>query len=224
MSKRDPHEIRVLEDRWVTVRHIVEAVAIVSAGIWAFYTFVYQERIKPASEPAALTLTIALSSLGHDRLRDIVNLHVGLHDTGKTEIDIAADGYNIWGERYGGQSVVRRRESPDRYRFDSGLPIVSRRLITAFAELRDAAVGGTKGNHIIIEPGSTETLDRVFAVPHGAYDIIHAQVSAVPIKTTRTAKVPIAVTTPRVGGYLLRPAAGDDAEEDDNTTDFALPP
>ncbi len=224
MSRRDPHEIRVLEDRWVTIRHIVEAVAIVSAGAWAFYTFVYQEKIKPASEPAALTLTTTLSSLGHDRRRDIVNLEIGLRNTGKTEIDIAADGYNIWGERYGGEPVIRRSERRDRYEYNAGLPIVSRRLITAFAELRDAAVGGTVGNHIVIEPGAIETLDRVFAVPRGTFDIIHAQASVVPIKTTRATKVPIAVVTARVGGYLLRPAAGDDAEEDDNTTDFALPP
>ena len=46
---KEPRSIRLVEDRWATIRHVVEAVAIVGAALWAFYVFVYQERIKPAS-------------------------------------------------------------------------------------------------------------------------------------------------------------------------------
>jgi hypothetical protein len=38
---RDPHAFAV-------VRDIVEVVAIVAAGIWAFYVFAYENRIKPS--------------------------------------------------------------------------------------------------------------------------------------------------------------------------------
>jgi hypothetical protein len=206
------------------LRHIVEAVAIVCAGIWAFYTFIYQEKIKPASEPAALNAGISVSSLGRSRNRDIMGLAIVLRNTGKTEIDIAADGYNVWGERYGAHPIVRKREQPNQHAYDAGLPIVSRRLVTAFAELRDSAVGGRLGTHIIIEPGALETIRYVFAVPRGDYDIIHAQVIAVPVKTTTIAKVPVAIQTNRVGGYWLQPAPNAGVEEDDNSTDLVLPP
>jgi len=43
-------------------RHLVEIAALTVAAIWGFYVFVYQERIKPASEPAELQ---ALVSLDH---------------------------------------------------------------------------------------------------------------------------------------------------------------
>jgi hypothetical protein len=219
---REPYEIRIIEDRWATFRHVVEAVAIVAAGSWAFYTFIYQEKIKPASEPAAISVSIAVNALEHDGKRDILGLAIELKNTGKTEVDIAADGYNVWGEKYGTRPVMTKRERPTRREFDGGLPIVSRHLIMAFAELRDGAAGGRKGQHIIIEPGASETISNVFAVTHGAYDIIHAQVIAVPIKTTLTDKVPVKVITSRAGAYYLDP--GPNYEEDDNNSDFALPP
>jgi hypothetical protein len=219
---REPYEVRIIEDRWATFRHLVEAVAIVCAGSWAFYTFIYQEKIKPASEPAALSVSIAVNALEHDSRRDILGLSMELKNTGKTELDIAADGYNAWGEKYGTRPVATKNERPARREFEGGLPIVSRRLVLAFAELRDGAVGGRKGEHIIIESGASITLSNVFAVTHGAFDVIHAQIIAVPIKTPVTGKVPVTIVTTRTGAYTLDP--GPDNEEDDNTTDFALPP
>ena len=217
-----PYEVRIVEDRWAAFRHIIEAVAIVCAGMWAFYTFIYQEKIKPASEPAALNVSISVHSLRHDPVRDILGLELVFRNTGKTEIDIAADGYNVWGENYANHPRIRTNERIDRRQYDAGLPIVSRRLITAFIELRDAAQGGRLGTHIILEPAESETIDEVFAVPRGAYDVVNAQIIAVPVKTTTPGKVPIAVVTNKVGGYWLKPGAG--IEEDDNSTDFALPP
>ncbi len=51
MASDDAHKIRIIEDPWATFRHVIEAVAIVAAGLWAFYIFVYQEKIKPSGEP-----------------------------------------------------------------------------------------------------------------------------------------------------------------------------
>jgi hypothetical protein len=221
MEPRGPYEVRVVEDRWATLRHIVEAVAILAAGIWAFYTFIYQEKIKPANEPAAMNLNIAVSSLGHDSARDYLSLALVFRNTGKTEIDIAADAYNIWGERYGSEPLVRRRLQPTSRSYDANIPVVSRRLIASFVELREFAVGGKRGQHMIIEPGASETITRVFAVPRRAYDLIRAQSFAVPVKTSNSAHVPVAVVEGPAGGYTLKPA--DPIFEDDNTADFVVP-
>ena len=109
-----PYEVRIVEDRWAAFRHIIEAVAIVCAGMWAFYTFIYQEKIKPASEPAALNVSISVHSLRHDPVRDILGLELVFRNTGKTEIDIAADGYNVWGENYANHPRIRTNERIDR--------------------------------------------------------------------------------------------------------------
>jgi hypothetical protein len=50
------------------VRDIVEVVAIIAAGIWALYTFVYAERVKPASEPPTVLLTGSMHMPGRPRL------------------------------------------------------------------------------------------------------------------------------------------------------------
>jgi hypothetical protein len=75
----------------------------------------------------------------------------------------------------------------------------------------------------VIEPGATETLSNVFAVPRGAYDLIHAQAIAVPVKTSVKAKIHVAIQYKRVGGHWLRPASSAGVDEDDNSTDFAIP-
>ncbi len=215
---RQPYHVRIAEDPWATLRHIVEAVAIVSAGVWAFYTFIYQEKIKPAEEPAALNVSISVQGFGHDRLRDFFGLKLVFHNTGKTEIDIAADAYNVWGERYGTRATIRRQDTGNVRRYASNLPIVSRRLIAAFVELRDAAVGGRRGTHIEMEPDTTETVSGVFAVPRGTYDLIHAQAIAVPVKLGMKRKIHVSIVSNAIGGYGLVPET--DFEEDDNTTDY----
>jgi hypothetical protein len=219
LTESETYHVRIAEDRWATLRHVVEAVAIVLAGVWAFYTFVYTEKIKPAGEPAALSVTISVKSLGRSSTRDDFGYALTFSNTGKTVLDVAADGYNIWGERYGARPVLWKRDGPNRHEYSNDLPIVSRRLITAFAELRAKAVGGRALSHIEIEPGSTETIAGVFAVPRGAYDVIQAQVIAVPVKTS-AAQVVVRVLKDRVGGYWLQPPDG--VDEDDNSTEFVV--
>ena len=221
MEPREPYEVRLVEDRWATLRHVVEAVAILAAGIWAFYTFVYQEKIKPANEPAAVNLSVTVSSLGHDSDRDYIRLAYVIRNTGKTEIDIAADAFNVWGERYGPQSVVRRQAQPALRRYDANIPIVSGRLIASRVELRALAVGGNTDMHMIIEPDASETVAKVFAIPRRSYDLIRAQVFVVPIKTAISAQVPVAIVDEPAGGFALKPK--EPIFEDDDNTDFVLP-
>jgi len=223
MSEREPRAIRIVEDRWATFRHIIEAVAIVAAGTWAFYTFIYQEKIKPAAEPAALDDSIVVHRLGRDRTRDILGVTVQLHNVGKTEIDIAADAYNVWGDSYGRREVPYAKGSSSVRADGTQIPRRSRLLVMAFAELRDAAEGGRKNQHIILEPGATENIDDVVVVPRGKYDLIHAQVIAVPVKTPVERKVPVSIERNKNGGFWLT-STQDGVFEDDNDADFALVP
>ncbi len=87
----------------------------------------------------------ASEALGHDRYRDYFALTRRFENTGKTEVDLAADGFNIWGERYARRQVGMMSIKPNIRRFDATIPILSRHVIAAFAELRDASVGGRRG-------------------------------------------------------------------------------
>ena len=222
MSTKEPHRIRLTEDPWTTLRHVVEAVAIVAAGIWAFYTFIYQEKIKPAQEPAALTVNISIRGLGHDRYRDYFAMTMRFQNTGKTEVNVVADGYNVWGERYAMRQVVRTSIKGNIRRYNATVPIVSRDLIAAFVELRDGAVGGRKGIHIIVEPGASANLEYVYAVQRGRYDLIEAQGIAVPVKTTQTQKLAVRIDRQPDGSYMLTAPKG--YYEDDNAIDYVITP
>jgi hypothetical protein len=224
VSSRGPREIRIVEDRWATLRHVIEAVAIVAAGLWAFYTFIYQETIKPAGEPAALVQTVAVHRLGRDAHRDILSIDVRLQNTGKTRIDIAADAYNVWGIRYATHEAVSETNSPNGRSYSREIPVLSNRVIDSVVELRAAAEGGDPRRHIVMEPGATVSTGGVIVVPRGAYDVIHAQVIAVPIKMPVTRKVRISVVQDKSGAVSLIPAKGSDVVEDDVSTDFALVP
>ncbi len=220
--RSEPYAVRIIEDRWTTFRHIIEAVAILAAGLWAFYIFVYQEKIKPAGQPAALNTGITIRTLGHNARRDILGLRISLHNSGQTEIDIAADGYDIWGERYATTMSQRTQRKRDQVVSDRDLRMESETFVHGFMELRDMAIGGHAGNHIVLEPGDNETFEDVVTVPHGLYDLFYARVIAVPIKTSQKTKLPIDIVRHSDGSYWLN--VHGNADEDDNDAYYAIDP
>ena len=125
MSEQRPRAIRLVEDPWATLRHVVEVLALVAAGAWAFYTFIYQERIKPASEPAILDDTVTVTRVGQDRTRDILDVSIHLHNGGKTEIEVAADGYNVYGDRYARSESHTVHNGTNVYAFNNNESLVS---------------------------------------------------------------------------------------------------
>ncbi|HEY8313539.1 MAG TPA: hypothetical protein VIG51_05140 [Candidatus Baltobacteraceae bacterium] len=220
LNPREPRAIRVIEDRWTTIRHVVEALAIIAAGVWAFYTFFYQEKLKPAAEPPALAPSISISRLGRDAGRDILKISVAYHNTGKTEIDLAADAVNLWGVRFASNDKPQRENGTGTRSYLLTVPVVSRRLIASITELRAAARGGRPGFQNVIEPGATTTISNVIALRRGQYDLIHAQIIAVPVKLHETG-VRVDFVPEKGGGTFLRPDPAR-AFEDDNDADFAL--
>lgn len=222
MSSREPRSIRLVEDRWATLRHVVEAIAIVAAGAWAFYTFFYQEKIKPAGEAPALVPTITLSRLGRDARRDILRISVSYRNVGKTEIDIAAESVNVWGIRYGAADRVQIERRPASRVYRDTMPEISSRLVVSSTQLREAAKGGLPGFRNVIEPGAMTTVSHVIALPRGRYDLLHAQIVAVPVKLNQR-NVRVDVVAEKGGGTFLRPDPAR-AFEDDNDTYFALTP
>jgi hypothetical protein len=217
----EPRTIRILEDRWTTLRHVVEAIAIVAAGAWAFYTFIYQEDIKPANEPASLDVSVSIARLGRDARRDILQATLHVRNSGKTEIDVAADALNVWGDRFADRQRSRQTNTGYGRRDDFKEPRISRRLLDSFAELRSAAVGGNVGNHIVLEPGVSYDFGDVVVLPRGAYELIHAEGIAVPVKTSLRRKIRVRISRGDDRGFWLDT---DDASESDYETDFALIP
>jgi|SRR5579863_8581314 len=223
MAEHKPHTIHLVEDPWAMLRHVVEVLALVAAGAWAFYTFIYQERIKPASEPAALDDTITVQRVGGDRLRDILVVSVRLHNDGKTEIEIAADGFNVWGDRYA--KVVKRSvlNASTIQTVSNDYPRISHELIRSYVELREAAANGNRHRGTTLEPDGVVTIPYTIVIPRGVYDVIEAQVTAIPVKTPVRQLANVQVIRNSDGSVTLR-SLTPGTEEDDNSIDFGLLP
>jgi hypothetical protein len=82
------------------VRDIVEVVAIIAAGIWALYTFVYVERIKPAGEPPSVVLTGSLHRLGERNGLVQMEYQATLRNTGQTRVNVIAVAFTVNGTKY----------------------------------------------------------------------------------------------------------------------------
>jgi hypothetical protein len=82
------------------VRDIVEVVAIIAAGIWALYTFVYAERVKPASERPTVQLTGSLHRLGERGGLVQMEYQATVRNIGHTRVNIIAVGFTVNGVKY----------------------------------------------------------------------------------------------------------------------------
>ncbi len=80
-----------------SISHIVQALAILAAGFWAFYTFIYEDRIKPASEPPITSITTSLTPVGKKGSLIAIQAKTQLHNIGKVRIRLLADTFNVIG-------------------------------------------------------------------------------------------------------------------------------
>jgi len=81
------------------VRDIVEIVAIVAAGIWAFYVFVYENRIKPTLQPPDVTITGSIERIGRVHGLDTIRLTTAVNNVGSTAIIFLAYSVTVTGAR-----------------------------------------------------------------------------------------------------------------------------
>jgi hypothetical protein len=158
-----------LVEHW---RHLAEIVALVTAAIWAFYVFVYQERIKPAGEPPRLQ---ASANVTHEPLqgsRELVTINITLKNTGSNDIEVGALLVNAYGLRYrSGSAGVAQEAHPG-----DGIFIVNRGLERNKSELLYSHIvlrrplGATA--HAYIPQGEQVTFSMPFVVERGAYDTL----------------------------------------------------
>jgi hypothetical protein len=164
--------------RWATVRHVVESIAIVAAGLWAAYVFIYQERIKPTFEPPSLQVTVTLDPGKTLNGTRVAQLHIDLVNTGQVSTDLYADAASVYGDRF---SAAAPLPSPS---YGPAGAVVNRmvqsgkkELIYSYADLHDAAVGGSE--HFALSPGQHSEIITPIAFKNGRFDELHADVAIV---------------------------------------------
>jgi len=77
----------------------VEVVAIIAAGTWAFYQFIYTDRIRPFLETPSLTDTITLQKLGSRGPWQVIQSTETIANDSKIRVSILAHTVNVYGVR-----------------------------------------------------------------------------------------------------------------------------
>jgi len=81
------------------VRDVVEIVAIIAAGAWAFYIFAYENRIKPATADPEVNVTASMQRLSDRNGLIAVSLHLQLHNIGTVRAHFLGMAVNVYGQR-----------------------------------------------------------------------------------------------------------------------------
>jgi len=177
-----PQSVRVVEDRWSTARHVTEVVAIVAAGLWALYVFVYQERIKPSLEPPSVELTATFDRGSVVRGVRVAQLHIRVLNTGHVNSDIYGESVTVYGSRFARPArrvIDPTPADPGHAEDDRTVATTPPEAVYAYGRLRDAAIGGRSGWHIVLTPGEHFEFQVPIAVRDGRYDQLGAQVTAI---------------------------------------------
>lgn len=158
-------------ERW---RHIVEIVALVGAGIWGFYVFIYQERIKPASESPNVQISRAVSHQALPANKELVTITMTMKNIGSTGISMAGLVVNAYGVRYTERSNTGiERPRPGRA---SGLSLINRGLANTKPVLlySYASLFTPLGSTLTLRIASGEyfTILIPFVIHRGTYDTL----------------------------------------------------
>jgi hypothetical protein len=81
-------------------RHLIEIIALISAAAWAFYVFVYQERIKPAGQPVYVESALKVDHQLQRSSVEFVSVAVDFHSIASSQADLAGVAINVYGWRF----------------------------------------------------------------------------------------------------------------------------
>ncbi|CAO4135529.1 hypothetical protein [Methylorubrum extorquens] len=81
------------------INTLVQTLAIIGAGVWGVYTFIYEARIKPSLEPPAVSVTTHLEKAGERNDHVAIRSTVTRKNVGQTGVRILGLVYNVIGVR-----------------------------------------------------------------------------------------------------------------------------
>ncbi len=185
------------------VRDLAEVIAIVAAGMWALYIFVYEQRIKPAlQQPAVNTYVNVRSTVAGTKQFIILTRH--FDNVGDVTADVAAEAMSVYGETL----APRKRFAPARLassgEIRADLERSSRSLLFTYYRLRAGALGGEPNVHILLRPHSSFAERYVVVVPAGEFQMVRVRTGDVTYKAPSTQKIRVRVSRDSLGGFVLR--------------------
>jgi hypothetical protein len=183
LGERPPHRIHGLH----VARDIVEIVAIVLAGIWAFYTFVYENQIKPAFAPPELNFSATLQKVGEHRGLVGVRIRAEYENVGTTHLHflglaINVDGQNVRPSRALRPAELTPSDAPNTATLQAFYTLTPRTPVFTLAYLTQLADPRT-GFDYGLDPGNKFPIDEIFYVPSRRFDRLIAHMDVIFVKS-----------------------------------------
>jgi hypothetical protein len=169
-SESGSHAIRIARDT-------IEIIAILAAGCWAFYVFVYENRIKPAFTDPQITASATLEETSHRGGVIGVMLKNEEKNTGTVPLYFAGYSVTVLGTR---MKLSARPLPPEPNTFvdadtffslSKPVPVYGYGLITT--------LGNPSSKYgIELEPDGSYEQEHTFFIPEGRFDMLTAHVEA----------------------------------------------
>jgi hypothetical protein len=160
------------------IRDIVEIVAIIAAGCWAFYVFAYENRIKPSFAEPEVNVTASMRLLSvHNGLIGI-GIHTQFHNVGTVPAHFLAYAVSVYGQRVTPQVPSAHKTNPGLKiddamfsRIDKPTAVYTWGYITKQGNPASTQESG-------LDPGSSLENDQIFYVPQGRFDLLTMAIDA----------------------------------------------
>jgi hypothetical protein len=173
------------------VRDLVEIFAILAAGVWAFYIFVYENRWLPAQQQPRLDFTATMQRLSrHDGLR-AVRAEVRVRNVGTVKVQFLAFSITIVGSKVTVSREIRTARTQGAlntleayYAISGATPVYRTSYLTHAANPAYSA-------DLFLEPGEESDREVVTYAPVGKFDRLTLTISAL---YTKDSGLPIATS------------------------------
>src|SRR5918997_2323737 len=96
-----------------TLNSAVQTLAIVGAGAWAVYTFIYEAKIAPDLAPPSVSVTSALEKVGQRGDLVAIRSTVTRTNVGQTEVRVLGLTYNVVGVKMHFAEAPAARAMPE---------------------------------------------------------------------------------------------------------------
>lgn len=162
----------------LTMRDVVEIVAIIAAGIWAFYVFAYENRIKPSFAKPDVNVTASMRRLSTYHGLVAVDLRVELHNVGTVPAHFLAVAINVYGQQVRARTKPSHGTNPG-IDYDGGDFFGTGPRVAVYTWAYVTKPGNPiSGHEASLDPGSTIENDRIFYVPRGKFDFLTLGIDA----------------------------------------------
>lgn len=172
------HDDHGRKDTIRVVRDVVEIVAILAAGIWAFYIFIYENRIKPSFSPPNVVLTASLEKSSVHNGTIGVRLKTDLRNAGAVPVYLTG-----WAVTVVGLSATMTAKpqstvfeySGTRENRNTYFALSKPTMVYSTGEIT-ALGSASSGSTVNLQVGQDSARDDTFFVPAGRFDLLRVYV------------------------------------------------